>query len=65
MNCCKDCFTPLRKREIIYIDDKFIIIPMILYLCSDCYEKHYDYNKTTTYANKHLIVKDDFRHLKK
>ncbi len=45
MNCCKDCFTQLRKREIIYIDDKFIIIPMILYLCSDCYQKHYEYKR--------------------
>jgi hypothetical protein len=62
MNICKDCFCILRKREIIYIDDKYIMIPMILYLCSDCYEKHYIYNKdsikTATFSNKHFIVKD-------
>ena len=62
MNCCKDCFTTLRKREIIYIDDKYIMIPMILFLCSDCYQKHYEYNrdsnKTATFSNKHFLVKD-------
>jgi len=34
---CKRCFTPLRIREIIKIDDEFIIIDPLIYTCSDCY----------------------------
>ena len=62
MNICKDCFCVLRNREILYIDDKYIMIPMILYLCSDCYEKYYINNRTITYKQnnktyKHYIIK--------
>lgn len=41
---CRDCFEKLRKIEIIYIYGKYIIVPCLLKLCSDCYEKHYIYN---------------------
>ena len=62
MNICKDCFCILRNREILYIDEKYIMIPMILYLCSDCYCKYYINNRTITYKqnNKtyiHYIIK--------
>ena len=45
----------LRKREIIYIDDKYIIIPKNLYLCSDCYEKHYIYNRDKIKHTKDIL----------
>ena len=52
---CIDCVHTLRKREIIYIDDKYIIIPKNLYLCSDCYEKHYIYNRDKITHTKDIL----------
>ena len=62
MNICKDCFCVLRNKEILFIDEKYIMIPMILYLCSDCYCKYYINNRTITYKQnnktyKHYIIK--------
>ena len=62
MNICKDCFCVLRNREILYIYEKYIMVPMILYLCSDCYCKYYINNRPITYKQnnktyKHYIIK--------
>jgi hypothetical protein len=62
MNICKDCFCVLRNIEILYIDDKYIMVPMILYICSDCYCKYYIHNRPITYKQnnktyKHYIIK--------
>jgi hypothetical protein len=47
---CRDCFEKLRQTEIIYINDKYIMVPKTLYLCSDCYIKHYIYSRDKIYT---------------
>ena len=38
---CVNCFTNLRKNEIVFYNDKFIIIPKILNICSDCWHPYH------------------------